>query len=235
MLGTAFLLGFLGSLHCVAMCGPIATMLPVNKDNYYLINLQFLSYHIGRILTYTLIGFGIGGIAQMVSNLFDWQQHLSILAGSALILMGLFPQLNLNNAMIAKLLHRWTSIAKLKLGLSIRKKNLLSFVAIGFFNGLLPCGLVYAAALGALASPTSLDGALYMVFFGLGTVPLLGVVQYAGFAVKQSSLIKIRKWIPVFLVLVGLLFVIRGLGLHIPYLSPSTPPDLISGSNTICP
>lgn len=233
MLGTAFLLGFFGSLHCVAMCGPIAIMLPTNKENSFFISVQSLSYHIGRVVTYAIIGFVIGALAKYITHLFHWQQHLSVLAGLFIILMGVFPNIKSSNSKFSKHIFRLTSIAKIKLGLTLKKKGFLSFLAIGFFNGWLPCGLVYVAALGALASPSALEGAIYMTSFGLGTIPLLGVAQYFGFLVKSSTLQKLRRYLPVLLIIIGILFVLRGLGLHIPYLSPGVPAGLMTGSDPI--
>ena len=96
-----------------------------------------------------------------------------------------------------------------------------SFFTIGFLNGFLPCGLVYMAVFGSVAAGGAWEGSLYMVFFGLGTVPLMTTATYLGNFLNSSFKKRIAKAIPVFVVMMGVLFVLRGLGLGIPYVSPS--------------
>ena len=92
---------------------------------------------------------------------------------------------------------------------------------LGFLNGLLPCGLVYMAVFGSLASGGATYGALYLVLFGLGTIPLMTVAIYLGNFLKRKAKQNILKAIPVFVVVIGLLFILRGMGLGIKYISPS--------------
>ena len=94
-------------------------------------------------------------------------------------------------------------------------------VTIGYLNGLLPCGLVYMAIFGALATGNAWEGSLYMALFGLGTVPLMTTAIYLGNFLTKTIKQRVLKLIPAFVVVIGLLFIIRGLGLGIPYLSPS--------------
>ena len=85
---------------------------------------------------------------------------------------------------------------------------------------MLPCGLVYMAMIASLTSTTILEGVLYMVLFGLGTVPLMSAVVILENLTNYINRQKIQKVIPYVVVIIGFVFVLRGLGLGIPYISP---------------
>lgn len=116
----------------------------------------------------------------------------------------------------------WVSKLKRLLGVQLKRKSPDMFFAVGFFNGLLPCGLVYLAVFGSLAMTGAFDGALYMTFFGLGTIPLMTTAVYAGNFLKGTWRRYVTQAIPYAVVLIGLLFILRGMGLGIPYISPSS-------------
>ncbi|MBL4662395.1 MAG: sulfite exporter TauE/SafE family protein [Flavobacteriaceae bacterium] len=219
MLYTALIFGLLGSFHCVGMCGPIALLLPVDRNNNFKKITQIFLYHFGRILAYSSIGLLFGTIGKGL-HLFGIQQQLSIAIGVLMILVVLIPSKIFNKYNFSKPLFRVISKVKSSLGAALRKKTPDAFLTIGFLNGFLPCGLVYMAVFGAIASGTALEGSLYMAFFGLGTIPLMTVVVYFGNFVSGKVRQHIRQAIPVFVVLMGCLFVMRGMGLGIPYLSP---------------
>lgn len=220
MLWSGLIFGLLGSFHCVGMCGPIAFMLPLDRKSKSKRVFQLLSYHIGRLLTYAIIGFIFGLVGKRV-NVFGLQQQLSIIIGLAMIAMILIPSKILNRYNFSKPIY--SAIAKLKsaMGIQLKKKDSVTFFSIGFLNGLLPCGLVYMAVFGSLTSGNSAYGALYMLLFGLGTIPLMTTAIYLGNFLKGQVKQRILKVIPVFVVIIGLLFVLRGLGLGIKYISPS--------------
>lgn len=181
--------------------------------------LQTGLYHFGRLLTYALIGllFGLLGKGLFLAG---FQQRLSILVGVIMIVLALLPAPTLNKYNFSKPVYRFISLVKSKLGIYLRKKNPGAFFTIGFFNGFLPCGLVYMALVGAIASGAAWEGAGYMFVFGLGTVPMMTLAVFAGNFLKISVRNKIQKAIPVAVVIIGLLFILRGMGLGIPYLSP---------------
>jgi sulfite exporter TauE/SafE len=118
-------------------------------------------------------------------------------------------------------IYRWVGKVKSALGGALKKKTLDGFFTIGFLNGFLPCGLVYMAVFASVAAGGGWQGGLYMVFFGLGTIPLMTTAAYLGNFLNASLKKRFLKAIPVFVVIVGLLFILRGLGLGIPYISPS--------------
>ena len=181
---------------------------------------QTLLYHLGRLLTYSLIGiiFGVIGKGMYLAG---FQQRLSILAGILMIVAILIPVKLFNKYNFSKPLYRFIGYVKSKLGFYLKRKTNSTFFSIGFFNGFLPCGLVYMALIGAIAASGALEGSLYMFLFGLGTVPMMTVAVILGNFLKVSVRNKIQKVIPVFVVIIGLLFILRGMGLGIPYISPS--------------
>ena len=220
MLWSAFVLGLLGSFHCIGMCGPIAFLLPLNRTNRSKRIFQVLSYHIGRLLTYGLLGFIFGLVGKSL-NLFGIQQQLSIIIGVSMIVMILIPSKIFSRYNFSKPLYSVVSKVKNTMGVYLKRKNSKTFFILGFLNGLLPCGLVYMAIFGAVASGGATYGALYLVLFGLGTIPLMTLAIYLGNFLKGKAKQNILKTIPVFVVVIGLLFILRGMGLGIKYISPS--------------
>ncbi len=232
MLYTALLFGLLGSFHCVGMCGPIAFILPVDRKNPAKKIGQISLYHFGRIFSYALLGMVFGLVGKSL-NLFGMQQQLSIIIGLLMILVVLIPQKTFNKYNFSRPLYRIIGKVKSALGKELKKKSPDTFLTIGFLNGFLPCGLVYMAIFGAIASGNALQGSLYMAFFGLGTVPLMTSAIYLGNFLNAQVRQRIRRAIPVFVILIGCLFIVRGMGLGIPYISPKPIVETV-GSNVEC-
>ncbi|MEN8885986.1 MAG: sulfite exporter TauE/SafE family protein [Winogradskyella sp.] len=220
MLVSALILGLLGSLHCVGMCGPIAFMLPVDRTNSFKKISQITTYHFGRLLAYSIIGLAFGLIGKSL-YIFGMQQQLSIAIGIIMIILVLIPYKILGKYNLSRPLNKLISKVKSSLGKALKKKTTDTFLTIGFLNGFLPCGLVYMAVFGAVATGNLLEGSLYMVLFGLGTIPLMTTAIYLGKFLNSTVKQRIQKAIPVFIVIIGVLFILRGLGLGIPYLSPA--------------
>lgn len=220
MLLSALIFGLLGSFHCVGMCGPIAFLLPIDRKNKTKRVLQLVSYHGGRLLTYAVLGFIFGLVGKSL-NLFGFQQQLSIIIGVLMILVIIMPTSLFNKYNFSKPIYRVISKVKSAMGAELKKKTPGTFFTIGYLNGLLPCGLVYMAIFGALGSGNAWNGSLYMLVFGLGTVPLMTTAIYVGNFITGTVKKRILKVIPVFVILIGLLFILRGLGLGIKYISPS--------------
>ncbi len=219
MLYTALILGLLGSFHCVGMCGPIALILPVSKTNKTKKHTQVFLYHLGRITTYSLLGliFGLVGKGLILAGL---QQKISISIGFLMIAFVVFPKITKFITFKSSPITLFFTQLKMKMGLYLKKESYYALFLIGFFNGFLPCGMIYMALVGAVAMPNLPNSILYMTLFGLGTIPLLSVVIYVKDAFGASFRNKIQKIIPIVVVLIGVLFILRGLGLGIPYISP---------------
>ncbi len=223
-LNLAFIIGIFGSLHCIGMCAPLAFSLPAQQNRFVFI-LEKFSYNIGRAISYALLGLLIGLIGKQL-----WiagiQQSLSILSGVLILFAAafrLFPSVNFTrkwksnlpgsvNSLIIKAIHHKSG-----------------HFMIGVLNGFLPCGLVYVALATAVNTASAFQSALFMFFFGLGTLPLM-LFAILGFGfVKPSIRSSINRIIPLFMIILGAWFVLRGLNLDIPFLSP-----LIGGDQPVC-
>ncbi|WP_109299411.1 sulfite exporter TauE/SafE family protein [Aquimarina sp. AU474] len=228
MVISAFILGLLGSFHCIGMCGPIAFMLPLDHKNKLKKLFQVSLYHTGRLLAYSILGVFFGLIGKSL-YLFGMQQILSIIIGIFMIMMVLVPKQILNTYNFSKPIYKVISNIKNALGKELRKKTSDTFLTIGFLNGFLPCGLVYMAIFGALALGNSIESSIYMLFFGIGTIPLMTTVVYtSNFLSRNNIRPHIQKIIPVCIIIIGLLFILRGMGLGIPYISPKPIIEIVS-------
>lgn len=216
---SALSLGFLGSFHCVGMCGPIALALPVHsKSNVFKIA-GISVYNLGRIITYTLLG-AIFGLFGESFSFFGFQQQLSITIGVVLLLSILLPLIFKNNFSISNPINVFISRIKSRMGKLFKSQKISSLYLIGLLNGLLPCGFVYLAIAGAMASGSILNGALFMLFFGLGNTPAMFSVAWISQLISLNVRNTIKKAVPVFVVFMAVLFILRGLNLGIPYVSP---------------
>ena len=224
----ALLLGLLGSMHCVGMCGPIALALPIQRKKTGTFLSGIFIYNFGRASTYAVLG-ALSGLAGTTVKWAAGQQTLSIAAG-ILILFTLYISVYGKRSGTPSFLTRKFSIVRNALGKLFKDHRPGTLLTIGFLNGLLPCGLVYAALAGAAATGSSLNGAAFMFVFGIGTVPALFALSYAGTKISFSMREKMRKAVPVFVGIMALLLIMRGLGLGIPYVSPS-----FSNGQTTCP
>lgn len=229
MLLSALILGLMGSLHCVGMCGPIAFMLPVDRTNNFKKFTQIFIYHFGRLLAYGILGliFGILGKGLFV---FGMQQKLSIVMGVVIILIVVLPHKVFHRYNFSKPMYTLIGKVKSRLGKELQKKTPDTFITIGFLNGFLPCGLVYMALFGAIAMGDAWKGSLYMILFGSGTIPLMTSAIYFSSLLKSTAKQKIQKLIPVCVMLIGVLFILRGLGLGIPYVSPKPVLEVVSST-----
>ena len=220
MLYSAFFFGLISSLHCIGMCGPIAMMLPVDRNNQAKKVTQIVTYHLGRLSAYATIGlvFGLLGKGFFLAGI---QQKLSIFIGVAMILVILIPEKRLAQYNFSKPIFKLISKMKATLGSQFKNRSYKSLFSIGLLNRFLPCGMVYVALFGAIAMQSPDYGILYMLLFGLGTVPLMSSVVYLNSFLTVPIRNKIQKAIPYVAVLIGVLFILRGLGLGIPYVSPA--------------
>ncbi len=216
---SALALGFVGSIHCAGMCGPIAIALPLNNQTWLSRILGGLLYNFGRTITYGLLG-AIVGLAGLGLALGGLQQWVSIILGTLMILAVLVPLLGSAGKKITGITDKITVHLKKPFIKLFRMRSYSSLFLIGLLNGFLPCGLVYIALAGALVMSHFYQGSLYMIFFGLGTIPMLLAISVAGNILSQKVRQKLSKIIPVFIILLGILFILRGLNLGIPYISP---------------
>ena len=219
MLWTAFVLGFIGSLHCLGMCGPIVLVLPRDAQSGLRFFFGRLAYVLGKAVTYGMMGIVVGLIGQAFL-LAGFQQWLGIITGSLMILSVLVPGRIVNRLLPFKGNSAMANAVKQSLGKLLARGSGASLFAIGLLNGFLPCGLVYTALAAAMTGGTSAAGALFMFVFGIGTAPALIAFSYAEHLLSATARIRLARFLPVGVVLLGLFFILRGASLGIPFLSP---------------
>jgi len=219
---TPLLLGLAGSLHCVGMCGPLLLALPLNAAEKWQVVRQMLVYHSGRILTYAALGllFGLLGQGLAVAGL---QKILAIAAG--IFMLGMAFMAWRFEQLVTSLpgFGAFTRRVKSGMGHLLRQHPHGSTFSLGLLNGLLPCGMVYAALAGAIATIGGIEGGLFMAIFGLGTLPLLLTVSVLGRSFPVAWRRKIGFAKPILLVLVGLILLQRGLHLDLSLFESAVP------------
>jgi len=218
---TAIALGLVGSLHCAGMCGPLALALPMTGNARSSFILGRVAYNLGRIVTYCALGAVFGLVGQTLA-LAGFQRWISLTAGTA-ILVGLILSAKFATSVPVARAVAWI---KSGLGAMLRQRSFASTFVLGTLNGLLPCGLVYAACAGAVATGGLLSGAEYMAAFGLGTVPMMLGIGLIGQKLQFTLRFKLQRLIPASVAVVAVLLILRGLSLGIPYISP----DLTAGA-----
>jgi sulfite exporter TauE/SafE len=211
----AFMIGLLGSVHCIGMCGPLAFAVPSLKKGAGWLMLDKTLYQAGRIISYCVLGLIIGLIGNQLW-MAGLQQGVSIFTG-LLILMAACSR-------IFKIAYRTDSNILLKpfhrlFGYALQHKA--NHLIIGMINGLLPCGFVYLALAGAVNMPTTTGAIKYMFFFGLGTAPLMLIAAMTAGLTGVIMRKNINRVVPYLMVCLGIWFILRGLELNIPYLSPA--------------
>jgi len=212
----AFFTGLFGSIHCVGMCGPLAFAVPSFHKNRWLIIFDKLVYNLGRTLTYTLLGILIGLIGRQLW-LAGIQSSVSILTGIFIILAASSRLLKIsygNGKLASKIVQPFNNL------LSYAMRHKAGHLITGILNGFLPCGFVYLAMAGALNTGSVMASAEYMLFFGLGTLPLMLAAMVSTGLAGPAFRRKINKTIPFVMLGLGVWFILRGLNLNIPYLSP---------------
>lgn len=220
MIFSGFIFGLVSSLHCLGMCGPIAMMLPVDRLNPHKKAFQVLTYHAGRLTAYASIGLLFGALGRGL-YLAGVQQNLSVAIGILMLLTVLIPQQTLARYNFSQPLFQLISRVKSAMGAQFKNRSFKSFFTIGLLNGFLPCGMVYVALFGAMAMQSVPMGVAFMLLFGLGTVPLMSGVAYVSQSFSPALRNRIQRIIPYTVSLLAVLFILRGLGLGIPYVSPS--------------
>ncbi len=215
---SALLLGLGTSLHCVGMCGPIALSLGIagQKKAFHT---QNLLYQLGRATTYAFLGLIIGLFSEVLQILI-YQDTISILSGISIILMALFPFISNKWLAANGFLNRIIAPIKIRLSQNLQRKSLANRYLTGILNGFLPCGPVYMALAAAMGIGSGLESAFFMFLFGIGTLPLMFTLVYLGTKIQNPLRQKWYRWMPVLTIIIGLFFILRGLHLGIPFLSP---------------
>lgn len=213
----AFFMGLLGSIHCAVMCGPLLIAVQAGRAVSWKTTFHKLLYQLGRILTYGLLGVLLGLIGN-VAAVQGWQQAFSLVTGIVLTALGLFYMLGKHSKQLASFQTKAIQPFARFMGQWLYRPG-GSFVA-GVLNGVLPCGMVYMALASAVNASSLQNSFMFMVLFGLGTLPLLLIFSFIGNFPKQILKKSFSSILPVLFILMGIWFMLRGANLDIPYLSP---------------
>lgn len=211
-------LGLLGSLHCIGMCGPLVIAVPSSTQKRWKYFVERILYNFGRAITYGIIGAGLGLIGKNI--LIGVQQDLSIIIGVTIIFTVVIPfslKSKLEKISPLKFIY---GFVKQKFSVLMQKRGMIALFTLGMLNGLLPCGLVYTALIGAAAVADPFHSALFMIVFGVGTIPALVVVSVTGKLVSVKFRSLFTRAIPVLSMVLAVILILRGMNLGIPYVSP---------------
>ncbi len=213
--GMLFIIGLLTSVHCVAMCGgitlsqciPQAVKRKGEEGKIASLRPSFL-YNLGRVISYTLIGGIVGALGSVISFSGSFKGIVQLLAGVFMVIMGvnmlnIFPWLR-------KLNPRMPQIFARKIN---KEKNSNSPLYVGLLNGLMPCGPLQAMQLYALSTGDPFQGALSMLLFSLGTVPLMFGLGVLSSILSQKFTKKVMSAGAVLIVVLGISMFNNGLSL----------------------
>jgi len=213
----AFFIGLFGSVHCIGMCGPLALSLPSFQNRWWLVVTDKILYNTGRVLTYSFLGLLTGFIGKQLW-LSGLQQGVSLLSGMLILLAGFSGifKIRLSGTL-------WLSalLAPVHRLLNYALRHKAGHLVVGLLNGFLPCGFVYLALAGAINTGAPLTAAAYMFWFGAGTFPLMLLATVGAGFIGPMVRRRINIAMPYLMVCLGLWFLLRGLSLNIPYLSPA--------------
>jgi len=215
---SGLILGIAGSLHCMGMCGPLLMALPFESEKRSLKFLRLFLYHAGRMSAYLLLGL-IGGLAGHSVSLAGWQQALSIVLGSIVLFLFVRQVLFSKHTGYGWFYQVYARVQRL-FAKHLQHPGTGSFAILGFLNGWLPCGMAYIALAAAVSFGNISASAATMIGFGLGTLPALLLVNFGARLIKPELRPYFRKAIPVMMAITGILLILRGLNLGIPYISP---------------
>jgi sulfite exporter TauE/SafE/plastocyanin domain-containing protein/copper chaperone CopZ len=201
-----FVVGMLTSIHCVGMCGGIMLSQSISKDNtskFEAIRPAIL-YNAGRIVAYTVIGGIVGALGSVLALSLAVKAGMQIFAGIFMIIMGLnmagfgmFRKINIRLP--------WSAC-------SVKKKPKTPFL-VGLLNGLMPCGPLQTMQLYALGTGSAAKGALSMLLFSLGTVPLMLTFGALSGLLSKGYTKKILKMSGFLVIILGFIMGSRGLAL----------------------
>jgi len=214
-----FSLGAVSSLHCVGMCGPLALALPVHHLSRTQQLLSLFLYQFGRIITYAGFGllFGLAGRRIYVAG---FQQWFSIAMGVIVLVLVILYRVYKNPLQPSFFKKIFSAVQSYMMKAFRSKKSVVGFILLGMANGLLPCAMVYVAVAGALTTTQVSYSVVFMAMFGAGTLPAMMIVGYFGRMASLPVRNMFRKAVPVFMTIMAVVLILRGLNLGIPFISP---------------
>lgn len=216
----AFTMGLMSSFHCIGMCGPIALALPIQKGNKFEQFFSLSVYNGGRTLTYALLGMILGSFGSSLAWI-GYLRYLSLFSGILMLSYVFWPAYLDSYFHPPKFWQKFIQLLKKRMDEMLRSRKLQSWFLLGILNGLLPCGLVYMALISSVATGSAVNGGLFMLLFGIGTLPAMMAVGFFKQWFTVSLRTRMRKITPVVLVAAGILLIVRGLLIQYPENNPA--------------
>lgn len=225
--GLLFIVGLITSVHCLAMCGGIN----ISQSVVYKIEpggikplTRFkpgIQYNLGRVISYTVIGGLAGALGSVVTLSGTAKGVLAITAGLFMAIMGLnmlniFPWLRRLNPRLPKVLSRLNNKGRKRRGP----------IYVGLLNGLMPCGPLQAMQLYALGTGSVMAGALSMLVFSLGTIPLMFGLGALSSFLNSRFKHQMLQVSGVLVIVLGIIMLSRGMnlsGINLAYAAPLSP------------
>lgn len=204
--------GFLGSAHCLGMCGGFAAAIGAADVPFWPIFARQLVYNVGRVFTYAFMGCLAGAGGTYLSNVqigpVNVQQIFSILAGAIMLLVGL------SALQIVRLPASWvkytTGLFSPLFAHFLNARGWFGYFTAGIANGFLPCGLVYSFVALAAARGDVVGGMAVMIAFGLGTIPAMMLIGCGTTIMTHATRRRIYRVAAVFVIGLGALTMWRG-------------------------
>jgi sulfite exporter TauE/SafE len=213
----AFLLGLFGSLHCVGMCGPIVMSIPLKATDKMRMLMDSMIYHFGRILCYMFLGLLMGVLGWGI-YLTGYQKSITVVLGIVLVSNFIYEKAFKKKLLKTQWSNRFLPKLKLYINRALKSNSKFGIFKLGVLNGFLPCGLVYAALVGAVTANGIITSGLFMLFFGLGTYPLMLLVMVFGQYLKFRMTF-LNRLSPYLMLLFGIFLIYKGISVNIsPYL-----------------
>lgn len=214
---TGFILGLTSNFHCVGMCGPIALAIPLDRSSKVNTLFGALLYNSGRVFTYGILGVVVGSVGLTIETM-GLLQWLSIIAGILMIVYAWRKYIHfVHPALKFEGVNRFVSKG---IGKLLKVKSTWKLAPMGMLNGILPCGMVFAGLFNAAIAGDMLSGGLSMIAFGVGTLPMMLAVTFFAGRLNSQLRLKFSSFVPYLLSVVGLLIILRGMNLGIPFVSP---------------
>ncbi|MEY3966136.1 MAG: hypothetical protein RL263_1305 [Bacteroidota bacterium] len=206
---SGLVLGAAGSMHCVGMCGPLALLLPGGAFSVTAV------YHLGRTATYVILGVLAGALLEFI-DVRQYEQWFSLFLGGLFLFLWIYDFWGRKSAGSSPI-QVWLNK---QFSQSMKRNTLLGWWIAGIVNGLLPCGLVYGALLASMGFGSFSGSVLFMFGFGVATAPMLLLISFGKRVIAQKMGAFSQRILPYWLLIMAIVFLLRGANLGIPYLSP---------------
>lgn len=215
MFWAAIITGLIGSVHCMGMCGPLICVMPIAKNNASAKISGLVLYNLGRVLSYALLGVAVAGMGAAVSLFAGaWFGYIG---GTFLIALGLYTFIRKKRTEL-----KMPSSVRKWMGKLLKVRSTYTLPVLGMLNGIIPCGAVYTALAGSAVLANPVDGALYMLLFGVATWPAVFSSYYLTNKLVLFLKGYYRSLTSVFLIVMGVVLFYRSSHEHMLTQTPNT-------------